>query len=216
MRVNRKGRILVYLVALLVIAGLVGGTMVYVKWAQQNRANTQQKAVEKTQNEAEARLAKVKIVEVIPIPFIDILILPGTARAYQDINLAGKLNGVIKWIGPKEGERVKKGAKLLQVDVKSMKTKVTENRARYEQALKDYERAKKLHGENIISKNQLDNAKTLLETSKASLDSASVDLGDGTLYSPISGILDRLNVDRGEYINPGQTVMKIVDIDKAS
>ena len=46
MRVNRKGRILVYLVALLVIAGLVGGTMVYVKWAQQNRANTQQKAVE--------------------------------------------------------------------------------------------------------------------------------------------------------------------------
>ena len=124
------------------------------------------------------------------------------------------MNGVIEWIGPKEGERVKKGAKLLQVDVKSVKTKVTENRARYEQALKDYERAQKLHSENIISKNQLDNAKTLLETSKASLDSASVDLGDGTLYSPISGILDRLDVDRGEYLNPGQTVMKIVDIDK--
>ena len=41
-----------------------------------------------------------------------------------------------------------------------------------------------------------------------------VDLKDGTLYSPISGILDRLHVDPGEYINPGQTVMKIVDIDQ--
>jgi membrane fusion protein (multidrug efflux system) len=46
------------------------------------------------------------------------------------------------------------------------------------------------------------------------LDAASVNLGEGTLYSPITGILDRLDVDRGEYLQPGQRVMKIVDIDQ--
>ncbi len=214
MKGNMKGNILVYFAAVLVIAGLAAGTMAYVKWAQNKQQQTQQEAVEQTQTEVETRLAKVKVVEIIPIPFIDILVLPGTARAYEDIDLASRLSGVIEWIGPKEGGRVKKGAKLLQVEVKSVETRVSDTRARYEQALKDYERARKLHGENIISKNQLDNAKTDLDTSKAALDSASVELGAGTLYSPISGILDRLDVDRGEYIEPGQTVMKIVDIDK--
>jgi membrane fusion protein (multidrug efflux system) len=214
MKGNAKGSILVYFAAILVLVGLVAGTMAYVKWAKAKREKTQQAAVEQTQAEAETRLAKVKIVEIIPVPFTDVLVLPGTTMAYEDIDLASKLSGVIEWIGPKEGGRVKKGEKLLQVEVKSVETRVSETRARYEQALKDYERAKKLHEENIISKNQLDDAQTTLETSKASLDSASVTLGDGTLYSPIGGVLDRLDVDRGEYISPGQTVMKIVDIDK--
>jgi membrane fusion protein (multidrug efflux system) len=103
---------------------------------------------------------------------------------------------------------------VLQVDVKSVQTRVAEARARYDQAVKEYERAQRLHREQIISKNQLDQATTLLETTKAALDAASVNLRDGTLSSPITGILDRLNVDRGEYIDPGQTVMKIVDIDQ--
>ena len=214
MKKSMRGSILVYFAAILVLAGLVAGTMAYVKWAKARREKTQQAAVEQTQADAETRLAKVKVVEIIPVPFTDILVLPGTAKAYEDIDLASKLSGVIEWIGPKEGGRVKKGEKLLQVEVKSVETRVSDARARYEQALKDYERAKKLHEENIISKNQLDDAQTTLETSKASLDSASVQLDDGTLYSPISGVLDRLDVDRGEYINPGQTVMKIVDIDK--
>ena len=96
----------------------------------------------------------------------------------------------------------------------SVKTRVAEARARYDQALKDYNRMKRLYNENITSKEQLDNAETTLNTTKASLDSVQVDLKDGTLYSPIAGILDRLYVDPGEFINPGQTVMKIVDIDQ--
>ncbi|PIE33589.1 hypothetical protein CSA56_10750 [candidate division KSB3 bacterium] len=209
---DSRGSFLVYLAGLLVLAGLVGGTMFYVNWAKTKQANSQQTAVEQVQHEAENRLTKVKVVDIMPIPFIDTLVLPGTVRPFQDIDLASKLSGVIEWIGPKEGEWIKKGQKLLQVSVESVKTRVTEAHVRYKQAQKDYERAKKLHSENIISRNQLDTAKTQLDTLKASLDSASVDLGDGTIYSPIDGILDRRDVDRGEYINPGQAVMRIVNI----
>ncbi|PID57265.1 hypothetical protein CSB45_08550 [candidate division KSB3 bacterium] len=214
MKKNIIRSIFVYLTAIVVLAGLVAGTMLYVKSAQSKRKTTQEAAVEHTQAAAETNLPKVKVVDIIPIPFTDVLVLPGSTTAYQDIDLAGKLSGVIEWIGPKEGKRVKKGEKLLQVEVRSVETRVSETRARYEQALKDYDRAKRLYHERIISKNQLDLAQTSLETSKASLDAASVTLKDGTLYSPISGVLDRLDVDRGEYITPGRTVMKIVDIDK--
>jgi membrane fusion protein (multidrug efflux system) len=209
-----KRHLLVYGCALLLIAGLIAGTRVYVSRAQQKLVQAKHDAVTQTQADVDARLAKVKVVEILPVPFTDMLILPGTVRAHAEIDLASKLNGVIEWIGPTEGDRVTKGTKVLQVDVKSVQTRVAETQARYDQALKEYERAQRLHRDQIISKNQLDQATTRLETTKAALDAASVNLGDGTLYSPITGILDRLDVDRGEYIDPGQTVMKIVDIDQ--
>lgn len=214
MKSRIKKHLIVYFCAFLVIAGLIAGTGFYVMQRQKTIAQTQQEVVSQMQTETETRLAKVKIVEILPIPFTDILVLPGTVRAYEDIDLAGKIEGIVEWIGPKEGNRVKKGQKLLQVDIKSIQTRVTEARARYDQALKDYKRTEKLYNENITSKGQLDSAKTNLDTSKAALDAVSVNLSDGTLYSPIGGILDRLNIDPGEYINPGQTVMKIVNIDK--
>ncbi len=204
--------ILVYVIAAVVFAGLFFGARFYVKHRQQAQEKTQKEAEAKTQAEAETRLTKVKVVEILPVPFTDVLVLPGTVVAHQEIDLASKMAGVVEWIGPGEGSRVKEGEKLLQVDMKSVETRVTEAQARYDQALKDFTRTKRLYEEKITSKGQYDNAKTNLDMAKAALDSATVSLGDGTLYSPISGILDQLKIDPGEYINPGQTVMRIVDI----
>lgn len=206
--------ILVYVVAVFMLAGLLLGTQFYVTQQQTAQAKTLEDVVAQTKADAESRLAKIKVVEILPLPFTDILVLPGTVVAHREIDLASKMAGVVEWIGPQEGNRVKKGAKLLQVDMKSFVAGVTEAQARYEQALKDFTRTEKLYHEQIMSKMQYDSAKTSLDTAKAALDAATVNLGDGTLYSPISGILDRMNIDPGEYINPGQTVMTIVDIDR--
>lgn len=206
--------IIVYTLALVVFAALVGGFYYYGERAQQQHEQIKQEADEQAKAEAEKRLPKVKVVEVMPVPLTDLLVLPGTVRPYEDIDLAAKSSGTVKWVGPQEGERVKKGDKLLELDMKSVATRVTEARARYDQAVKDYDRMKKLYDENIVSKGQLDNAKTTLDTAKAGLDSAGVTLDDGSLVSPLDGILNQVNVDVGEYINPGQQVMQILNIDK--
>ena len=91
-------------------------------------------------------------------------------RPYEDIDLAAKSPGTVKWVVPKEGDRIKKGEKLLELNMESVATRVTEARARYNQAAKDYDRMKKLYEEQIVSKMQLDNARTTLDTSKAALD----------------------------------------------
>ncbi|MBD3306865.1 efflux RND transporter periplasmic adaptor subunit [candidate division KSB3 bacterium] len=214
MKSKTKRHLIVYFCALLVIGGLFAGTKVYVSRTQQKISQTQQEAVAQTKADVENRLQKVKVVELLPVPFTDMLVLPGTVSPHEDIDLAAKTGGTIDWIGPKEGQRVTKDEKLLQVNVSSIQTQVAEVRATYNQALKDYERIKKLYEEDITSKERLDNAKTTLERAKAALDSAMVSLRDGTLFSPIDGVVDRLHVDPGEFINRGQAVMKIVDIDQ--
>jgi membrane fusion protein (multidrug efflux system) len=212
MKRKTKRNIIVYTSACILFLALVTGFYFYGEGAEEKVAQTRAEADTKAKAEAEQRLPKVKIVEVIPIPLTDYLVLPGTVKPYEDIDLAAKSPGTVKWVGPKEGDWIQKGEKLLELDMELVATRVTEARARYNQAVKDYERMKKLYEEKIVSRGQFDNAKTALDTSKAALDAVEVNLNDGSLTSPISGILDRLHVDQGEYINPGQTVMKIVNI----
>ncbi len=213
MKSKTTRNIIVYTTALILFAGLVAGFYFYGEQAQQKYEGTKQVADEQAKAEAENRLPKVKVVEVMPVPLTDLLVLPGTVYPYEDIDLAANSPGIVKWLGPKEGDRVKKGEKLVELDMESVTTRVTEARARYDQALKDYNRMKKLFDESIVSKGQLDTAKTGVDTAKAGLDSVGVTLDDGSLLSPIDGILNAVNIDVGEYINPGQRVMQILNID---
>lgn len=213
---NRVRDFFVYLGALIGLVGLVAGTWLYVKRAEKTTEVKEQQAVEQVKAEAQQRMPKVKVVEIIPMPFTDILVLPGTVKAHADIDLAAKVGGTVKWIGPKEGDRVKEGQKLLAVDVKAQTSAVADAKARYDQAVSDYERKKKLFAEKIIPKGDLESAETQVETAKAALDTAGINIEDSSLSSPITGTLDRLLVDKGENINVGQSVMKIVDIDRVT
>jgi membrane fusion protein, multidrug efflux system len=205
---------IVYPIAVLVFAGLAAGTYVYKQYADEQNRKKEHAAVEQARLDAIKQIPKVKVVEVFPVPFTDYLILPGTVKPFADIDLAAKMGGTVKTLGVREGQRVEKGAKLLELDIKAVSSKVTEVRVRYEQARKDYERVKQLYDDNISSKSQLDNAKTALDAAKSGLNSVALNVDDGTLLAPITGILDRVNVDVGENINIGQQVMKIVDIDQ--
>ena len=206
--------IIVYGIAFFVFAGIGVSTYIYANYAENAHEELKQQADELARVEAEKQLSKVKVVEVLPVPLTDYLVLPGTVTPYEEIDLAAKSAGTVTWVGSKEGDRIKKGQELLAIDMKSVETQGTEARVRYKQAQKDYERVKKLYDEQIVSKNQLDTAKTALDTAKVAVDSVAVSLDDGSLTSPISGILDQLDIDAGEYVTPGRTVMKIVNIDK--
>lgn len=207
-------RIVVYGVGMVILAGLVAVTLMYTSYAQKKSTEKQEKAIEQSQIDAENQRTKVKIVEIMTLPFTDYLVLPGTVAPHQEVNLAAKFGGVVKWLGPKEGDRVKKDEKLLQVDMSSTQTQMTEVRVRYAQALKDYDRAQKLFQQNIAPKNQVDNAKTQVDALKAQIDSVNVNINDGTLFSPIDGILDQRSIEVGEFLGPGNPIMKIVDIDQ--
>ena len=88
--------LLVYLFAALVIVGLVVGTRIYVKSTRAKLAETKEAALAQNQLDTAAQLTKVKVVEILPIPFTDVLVLPGSIVASQDIDVASKLSGVIE------------------------------------------------------------------------------------------------------------------------
>ena len=117
MKRKTKRNIIVYVSACIMFLVLVAGFYFYGEGAEKKVEQTREEADTKAKAEAERRLPKVKIVEVIPIPLIDYLVLPGTERPDEDIDLAAKSPGTVKWVGPKEGDRIQKGKKLLELDM---------------------------------------------------------------------------------------------------
>lgn len=208
-----KEKLLVYSGVLLLAGVLVAGAQLYAKNSQESQ---ERKRRESTQNAAAdaKRQTPVKVCKVFTQPLSDVLLLPGTVEAYDDIDLAAKMPGTIEWIGPREGDKVEKGEKILQIDVAAAQARLTQAKVAVELAQLKFARQQQLYDQKVAPVDQLDDARSALKNAEAALEAAQVAVNNGSLHSPISGTVDRLYVDAGEHLGDGQTVMKIVDIER--
>lgn len=162
----------------------------------------------------QARTINVSVVEVVPTPIKDILILPGETEAYRDVLVGADTGGRVEWIGPREGDAVKKGQLLAKIDVSALKATLERAQASLDLAQDLYQRRNKLFKRKIINQEELNRSKTELVLAKSTLRQTQVEYERGFLRAPISGRVNRLLVDAGEFIDRGKPMVDLVDIDR--
>lgn len=170
----------------------------------------------------------------------------GEIKPKKSVNISAQVPGRIIKIGVEEGQRVKAGDFLMKLDSTQYEANVERDRAlihlyrteliKAEARLKKdksfYERQKKLYEEQLLSKEQLEEAGTIHEISiasqqsihyqidqaKASLQSSLDNLRKTAYNSPIDGIITSLRIEEGEIAmigtmnNPGTVLMTIADL----
>ena len=170
----------------------------------------------------------------------------GEIKPKKNVNISAQVPGRIIKIGVEEGQRVKAGDFLMKLDSTQYEANADRDRAlihlyrteliKAEAILKKdesfYKRQKKLYEEQLLSKEQLEEAKTLYEISiaqqqsihyqidqaQASLQSSMDNLRKTAYNSPIDGIITSLRVEEGEIAmigtmnNPGTVLMTIADL----
>ena len=118
-----------------------------------------------------------------------------------------------------EGQLVKKGQVLFQIDprtfqaaVDQAKGDVAQKKARWDQTQANLARIKPLAEQNAVSKKDLDDAigneasaHSAYDAAKAALDKAQLDLGFTRITSPINGIAGVAKAQIGNLVGPGQT-----------
>jgi membrane fusion protein, multidrug efflux system len=120
----------------------------------------------------------------------------------------------VEWIGPQEGDAVKKGQLLSRIDVSALKAIITRAEASAELAKDLYERRQKLFDRGIVHKEALEKARTDKALAESDLVKARVEYDRGFPLSPISGTVNYLHVDEGEFVNRGQPMVDLVNVDK--
>lgn len=147
--------------------------------------------------------SKGKLVSVQPVTvedFVHYIDLQGKVDADQISYIAppNGQGGVVIALYVKEGERVKKGQRILQMDDRLLRQQIKVSETQLGLARELYQRTQKLWEQNIGSEIQLLQSKTQVEALERSIATAQEQINQFSVTSPADGIVDQVNVKVGE------------------
>ena len=156
----------------------------------------------------------VELVSVEVGPLQENLSAVGTLDANESVDIKPEVDGEVTSIRLTEGQTVKKGDLLLQIDESKQGATVAEAEADYQLAQETMRRADHLLAEGTISQQEHDQTRANFSRSEASLNLAKKRLTEYTLTAPFDGILGRRYVSVGQYVSPQTTLVSIYDLDR--
>src|SRR4030042_546028 len=165
-------------------------------------------------NQNQNRAVKVSVVRVEPAPMKDILVLPGETEAWQDVRVAADAAGRAEWVGAKEGQTVKEGDLIAKIDVAALKAALDRAEAALKLADDLYQRRFKLFERNIINQEELDKSQTERTLARANFRQMQIEYERGSLRAPLTGLVNQLFVDEGEFVDKGKPFVDLVNVDK--
>jgi len=190
--------------ALIVLAGAGG-------WGDWQRANAADKQA--APKEAPPVAVTLTTVQERDIPLY--LAGVGTVTANASVTVKARIDGQLEKVGFSEGEDVKKGQLLAQIDPRALQAQLAQaeaqrakDAAQLANARLDLQRYTTLRAQDAATQQQLDTQKTLVaqleaavKTDEAQISYAKVQLGYTTITAPISGRAGARLVDPGNIVH---------------
>ena len=136
--------------------------------------------------------------------------LSGRTSAYQVAEVRPQINGIIQKRTFVEGQMVKEGDQLYQIDPALYEAAYEEAVANYELARANARRSAQLVKVNAVSKQDNDAAQAQMKTARAAMKTAKTNLDYTKVQSPISGRVGRSEVTPGALATAYQTFMTTV------
>ncbi len=152
---------------------------------------------------------------------------PGTVVSLNEVELRAQVSGYITKIYIKEGQFVKKGQPLYEIDqskyqaiYRQAQANLRSSEAALIKAAKDADRYQKLAEKDAVAKQRVDYALTDLQTAKAQVAASqaevrnvATDLGYSTIRAPFSGRIGLTQVRLGAQVTPGTTLLNTISSD---
>jgi len=157
---------------------------------------------------------RVVTLEMVPAQMEETLNLPGVVKPWVTLDIMAQVNGTVVRKIVTQGRQVKKGDPLALIDPRDYEYGVASAKAAYEAALKAEKRLRTLFEKKFATRSQLDDAVMNLATCKAALDNAALNLAWCTIRSPMQGLVDRVHIENGKLLKPGDPVVRIIRMDK--
>ena len=156
---------------------------------------------------------QVVAVEAKRQPVTETLSLIGSITANEMVEIKSETDGIVQEINFKEGERVDQGQLLVKLDDTKLAAALAEAEANLKLSLANYNRAKQLFQDKLISQQEFDQAASTHAVNEASVDLKRRQLKDARIYAPFAGIVGARPISPGQVITRSTTLTWLVDLD---
>ena len=133
----------------------------------------------------------------------------GSLQAVDGVQLTAQIAGNVTAIGFKSGDKVEKGALLVQLDDGTELAQLHADQAKEKQAAAENTRTQDLIAVKAASQSDLDTAAANYGSAEAAVESDQAMLRKLAITAPFSGIAGIRQVSLGQYVAPGTVIVSL-------
>jgi membrane fusion protein (multidrug efflux system) len=186
------------------VAGGTDSTAVAGKKAGESKDSENQKE----------ELIPVEVTTIVRGTISNYILLSANLETEKMADVYPRIQGLVQRILVEEGDYVKKGQVLLELEAEEYKLAEERARLNYLRQKSEFDRLEAMYKENLLSIEEFDRAKYTTQGLEIEWKQAQLNLSYTQLTSPITGIVgDRLKKP-GERIQPADKVFSVINTDE--
>jgi len=156
--------------------------------------------------------AMVSVAVVTPRTFEDTIEVLGVAKGRQSVTLTAATTQLVDRVRFSDGQRVPRGAVLVELKDTEQNAGVAQAEARAVEARRAYDRYKTLGDQGWASKAQVDQYEAAWRSAQADVAAAKARQNDRTIRAPFAGVVGLSDVAPGALVNPGAPIVTLDDV----
>ncbi|MBN8511253.1 MAG: efflux RND transporter periplasmic adaptor subunit, partial [Burkholderiales bacterium] len=136
----------------------------------------------------------------------------GSLRSHQGVMLRPEISGRVALLGFRDGQRVRRGQLLVQLDDTLQQAQLRQAQAQASIARTNLQRNRELVAQGFVSQSAVDQSAAALEVAEAQVALAAAQLARTRIVAPFDGIAGIRAVDLGDYVKDGADLVNVEDL----
>jgi len=162
--------------------------------------------------QVDVKTVLVDLIDLKPDTFIHYITVTGSVESDNQAYISPEINGQIKKVLVKEGQRVKKGQTLVVLNSEITEKTINEVKTNLDLARTVYKKQKELWDQKIGSEIQYLQAKNNMQSLEGRLETLQAQKRMATIKAPYDGVIDYLFQHEGEMASPGRQVLQLINL----
>ncbi|WP_366656438.1 efflux RND transporter periplasmic adaptor subunit [Fodinicurvata sp. EGI_FJ10296] len=166
------------------------------------------------ENRPEQRnLQQVRVRTIAAEPMQEEIILQGRTMAQRTVTITAQVSGTVVAVEADRGETVDGDQIIIRLSSDDREARAEEARALVRQRQAEFDAAQTLNQRGVRSSTDVTQAEAALQGARAAVSAAELALDRMIVRAPFGGILDSRRAELGAFIDAGEEVAVIIDLD---
>ena len=139
------------------------------------------------------------------------ILLSSNLETEKMSDVYSRVQGLVEKISVEEGDFVKKGQLLLQLEPEELEFEEARAKVEYEQEKNLYERKQAMFDKQLLSKEEFETSKFSLDAKRIAWQKAKLNLDYTRIISPISGVIGERLVRPGDRTQPSDKLLTVIN-----